>query len=173
MAIELNRTSRANPAAEFLAKLPAARQPQACSFEQHLAGALTEPTSPQAQVHRAESGCASRQADWRQILDAPAAAEARPDASPQEPLSQTRAADPVATLKQALLRAGMNPEAFSFTEIREVVGYPGGSYLNHQVLFEAGATREYYDVALMLRNPEITVIEIRRLLGLGAAPVAG
>ncbi|MGC8794300.1 MAG: hypothetical protein ACP5U2_13005, partial [Bryobacteraceae bacterium] len=78
--------------------------------------------------------------------------------------SVEEAADPVGVLKAALKQTGLDPEAFSFTEVRELVSYPGGAYVNHQILFQGGAAHEYYDVALMLRNPDVTVTEIRRLL---------
>lgn len=174
MAIELNRTNRASAAAEFLADLSAARPAQHISFQAQLAGAIGHASILPPPVGRLEASGASRQDGARQILDAPLAATAAALSLPANAAAapqQAPAGNPVETLKEALRQAGMDPSGFSFTEIRELVGYPGGAYVNHQVLFQAGAAREYYDVALMLRSPQVTVTEIRRLLTFNAAPV--
>lgn len=73
--------------------------------------------------------------------------------------------DPVQVLKDALTAAGLDPTRLSLTESREVVGYPGGSYVNHVITADfGGGLRECYGVELMLRNPQVTVVEIRRAL---------
>lgn len=179
MAIELGRTGRASAAAEFLGDVTVVRAAQSVSFQEQLAGAIEQAPGVQVRANQAEVAAASQADGARQILDtAPAAAQVAGSlaASVQTAPAQTGeqqvpGGGPVDTLKQALRQAGMDPDRFALTEVRELVTYPGGGYVNHQVLFEAGAAREYYDVALMLRNPEVTVTEIRRLLALGAAPV--
>ncbi len=164
MTIEMGRTGRASAAALFLGDLQAARAGQGMAFGEQLSRALCGEVRVGAEAGDSEATAASRSDGARQILDARSAAgggsEGPQGASP----------DPVETLKQALRQAGLDPDAFGFTEVRELVWYPGGTYVNHQVLFEAGAAREYYDVALMLRNPQVTVTEIRRLLAMSAAP---
>jgi len=73
--------------------------------------------------------------------------------------------DPVEILKNALSAAGLDPNRFSLTESSEVVNYPGGSYVNHLITADfGGGLRESYGVELMLRNPQVTVVEIQRAL---------
>lgn len=175
MAIEMCRPSRTSAAAEFLGNLSVGRAAQSVSFQEQMAEATDQARPTAALTNQPGNVQASQQDGARQILGATAITAARETGSKAAVArgeTQQAAPDtPVETLRQALRLAGMDPERFSFTEVRELVSYPGGAYVNHQVLFEAGAAREYYDVALMLRNPEVTVTEIRRLLSLSAAPV--
>jgi len=172
MIVEFSRSGRSNAAAGFLESLPASGSRNGLSFEAELAGlirdSLVKAGLPPDRFQIALTPAAGPEGGARQILvSLPAAhAEELPRAAQAGALGGGEAADPVSVLKTALEKAGLDPERFSFTESREPVWWPGGTYVNHQILFEAGAAREYYDVALMLRNPEVTVIEIRRLLAL-------
>ena len=172
MKVEFSGNARVSSAAGFLESLPASGSNNGLSFEEELAGLIRDSLvraglSPD-RFRVAVAPAASSESGARQILvTLPAArAEELPRAAATEAAAGGEAADPVTVLKTALEKAGLNPERFSFTELIEPVWWPGGTYINHQILFEAGAAREYYDVALMLRNPEVTVNEIRRLLSL-------
>jgi len=172
MRVEFSRSGSTSAAASFLESLPASSSSNGLSFEEELAGvirdSLVKAGLPPDRFKVALAPAASPEGGARQILvSLPAAhAEELPRAAAAETPSGGEAADPVTVLKEALEKAGLDPERFSFTELREPVWWPGGTYINHQILFEAGGAHEYYDVALMLRNPEVTVTEIRRLLAL-------
>lgn len=182
MAVNLSSVSRAGAAAAFLQEEAAGLPlPQASDFERQLMGAIRDSLvgaglrTDQFQIRLAESPvtAAGGSVAARQILVSfdrplPAAAASAPPAQGQGAglaAAQQTAGDPVEVLRSALQSAGLDPSRLSMTETREVVGYPGGSYLNHQILVQfGGGLRESYDVRLMLHNPSVTVTEIRRAL---------
>jgi len=176
MVVEFSRSGRSGSPAAFLESLPGGNVPQGLSFEEQLAGVIRESLVrsglPPDRFTVALSPAAGSENGARHILvSLPRVSAVESSQTAQvaaAPVEQ--AADPVTVLKEALRKAGLDPERYSFTESTELVWWPGGTYVNHQILFEAGAARESYDVALMLRNPEITVIEIRRLLASSGYP---
>jgi hypothetical protein len=73
-------------------------------------------------------------------------------------------AAPVDILRKKLDDMGIGSSGLQFTETRTVVGYPGGSYVNHMITVDfGGGVTENYDVAGTLRNPWLTAFEIGRL----------
>lgn len=73
-------------------------------------------------------------------------------------------ADPIAVLRGALEQAGVNTAGYRFSYSADTVTYPGGSYPNRQVTVQTASGRtESYSADLMLRNPQVTVVEIQRL----------
>jgi hypothetical protein len=74
--------------------------------------------------------------------------------------------DPVAALRTALKKVGIEPGSINFTYAEELIGYPGGSYMNKQITatFQNGKS-EHFDANLTLKNPRVAAGEIARLLG--------
>lgn len=177
MAITFAPSSRASAAAGFLQTLSQATLPSnSRGFEQQLLTAISDSmlragfVPGQFQVNLTPPGEASALAT-RQIVvtftGQPQQAE-REGGTP--PASSTQGDEssqsPIEVLKAALSKAGLDPGKFKFTELREVVGYPGGCYENHHIQVEvANGVSQCYDVRLMLDHPEVTVCEIRRLIG--------
>ena len=76
-----------------------------------------------------------------------------------------QASDPVSILKAALEKAGISSAGMRFSYADDFVTYPGGGYANRQVTVELpNGRRESYSADLMLRNPQVTVVEIQRLM---------
>ncbi len=181
MAIDLNSISRAGAAATFLhdAGIPLSST-QADEFGLQLLRVIQDSlvrtglSADQFQVSlaRAPEGSASGSVGARQILvtltqpASPSQCSLPQEAAETGGTAAAQAAGtPIEVLQNALRNAGLDPARFAMTEIHEVVGYPGGSYMNHQMLVDfGGGVRESYDIALMLRNPSVTVTEMRRLL---------
>lgn len=173
MAVTLNPLSRPSSLASFLETDARTAAAQTSAFEQQLLSAIRDSlirvgiAADQIQVSLAAGYGGTRQIVVSLAQPAPAAAGAvqQPAASGSPAAAQQVEMDPVAVLKNALRAAGMNPDGFNLTESREIVGYPGGSYVNHLITAEfGGGLRECYGVELMLRNPQLTVLEMRRAL---------
>jgi len=181
MAVNFNSVSRPNAAGAFL-EGPASspRAASATGFEQQLMAAIGDSlvraglTPEQFQIGLAPAAGSNGAAARQIVVTLPAAANPESNRADAPPASTDPAnLSPVEVLKAALKSAGLDPDRFSFREIREVVGYPGGSYENHHIAVEvASGVQECYDVALMLRHPEVTVTEIRRLLRTSGIQVA-
>jgi hypothetical protein len=91
------------------------------------------------------------------------ATAAQASAAPVEEVDAN--ATPVEVLSERLRATGIDPAALNLTESREIVTYPGGSYENHLIKADFGdGITERYSVDLMLRNPQVTVVEIQRLM---------
>jgi hypothetical protein len=85
-------------------------------------------------------------------------------AAPTPPAAAPPPAAPIDILKKQLEQMGISSAGLQFAETRTVVGYPGGSYVNHTISVDfGGGVAENYDVGLMLRNPWLTAFEIDRL----------
>ena len=69
------------------------------------------------------------------------------------------------TLKAALVQAGVDISSMQFTEHRDLVTYPGGSYINDIISLQApnGRTHEYM-TDLVALSPQVTVNEIQQLM---------
>jgi hypothetical protein len=93
---------------------------------------------------------------------AAAPAQAQTEAAPQV-FSPTAA---VTSLQRAMLSSGLNPRAFNLSYSEEVVGYPGGSYVNRLITVESASGRKEQLMAeLVFRNPQVAVMDIRRFAG--------
>ncbi len=183
MAIPLNPVSRAGAAATFLQEAgPRSPNSQTDAFALQLAEVIqkslveTGLSADQFQVSLARTPETSA-GDWvgaRQIVvtlaqpqSASGISEAGAGGGTGGAPAAEAAAGPIEVLQNALRNAGLDPARFPMTEIHEVVGYPGGSYMNHQIVVDfGGGLRESYDIGLMLRNPSVTVTEIERLLAM-------
>lgn len=173
MAITLNAARGAGSPAAFLETLarPASDR-QSNAFQEQLLSAIRDSLAgaglrpDQIRLSSAEGSGGARQIIVS-FTEPAAAASSSPAAAPAAAASspEPSPANPVEVLRNALTSVGLDPDRFSLTESREVVGYPGGSYLNHVITAEFGnGLRESYGVELMLRNPQVTVVEMRRLL---------
>ena len=68
-------------------------------------------------------------------------------------------------LKAALVQAGIDISGMQFSQHQDVVTYPGGSYINDLISFQAsnGQTHEYM-TSLVSIAPQVTVTEIQQLM---------
>ena len=74
------------------------------------------------------------------------------------------AKDPLSILREAMQKAGI-PSNIDLTISDEMVQYPGGAYRNHQIKANFGnGVTESYNVDLMIRNPWLTALEMKRLM---------
>jgi len=159
------------------------------SFGQHLSAALArsleqigiDPRNIQVKIEESGRQPSGTKPGTRQFLvtfEAPPAVSALetpsepalPQAAAQSPVAaeQTQA-DPLAVLRDALSKAGIDPNSMVLSESREAIGYPGGAYINHIITAELGGGRtENFGVELMLKNPWLTAFEIRKLMGMRA-----
>ena len=65
-----------------------------------------------------------------------------------------------------MLSSGLNPGGFNLSYSEEVVGYPGGSYVNRLITVESSSGRKEQLMAeLVFRNPQVAVMDIRRFAG--------
>ena len=71
----------------------------------------------------------------------------------------------VDTLKAALVQSGVDISGMQFTEHRDLVTYPGGSYINDIISLQApnGRTHDYM-TDLVALSPQVTVNEIQQLM---------
>jgi hypothetical protein len=68
-------------------------------------------------------------------------------------------------LRDALSAAGLNTAALNFEYVDQTVGYPGGSYQNRLITVTLpGGVTENFGADLVLKNPNVTVVEIQNLL---------
>lgn len=69
------------------------------------------------------------------------------------------------TLKAALIQAGVDINGMQFTEHRDLVTYPTGSYINDMIsLSTSGGRSHEYMTDLVAIAPQVTVNEIQQLL---------
>jgi hypothetical protein len=185
MAVTLNAASRAgSPAAFFETLARPTSDSQSSAFQEQLLSAIRDSLAgaglrpEQIRLSSAEGSGGARQiiVSFTEPVPAASSSPAAGAAAASAPAAAASAPEgnlssPIEVLRNALKSAGLDPDRFSLTESREVVGYPGGSYLNHVITAEFGnGLRESYGVQLMLRNPQVTVVEMRRLL---ASQVSG
>ena len=75
--------------------------------------------------------------------------------------------DPISRLGEALKSAGLDPAAFGITAHEDTVWYPGGTYMNRMLTVSLPNGRtENFDTNLTNLRPDVTVIEIQRLLSM-------
>ncbi len=70
----------------------------------------------------------------------------------------------MAALKAALIANGMDISGMQFSEHRDLVTYPGGSYINDLISLQTGTKSHEYMANLVALNPQVTVNEIQQLL---------
>ena len=69
------------------------------------------------------------------------------------------------TLKAALVQAGMDISGMQFTQHKDIVTYPGGSYVNDLISFQAANGQSHdYMTNLVSIAPQVTVTEIQHLM---------
>lgn len=102
------------------------------------------------------------------IPSTPAVAPAAKKATTATVAPAATATDPptvIDTLKAALLNAGMDITGMEFTEHRDLVTYPGGSYINDLISLKTSGGRTHdYMTDLVAIAPQVTVVEIQQLL---------
>jgi hypothetical protein len=88
----------------------------------------------------------------------------KPAAAPAPEKASAEAADPVSILRQAMQNAGIMSNV-DLTISDEIVQYPGGAYRNYliQANFGGGVT-ERYSVDLVMKNPAVAALEMKRLM---------
>jgi hypothetical protein len=75
--------------------------------------------------------------------------------------------DPISRLGDALKSVGLDPAAFGITAREDTVWYPGGTYMNRMLTVNLPNGRtENFDTNLTNLRPDVTVIEIQRLLNM-------
>ncbi|MBI4877544.1 MAG: hypothetical protein HY822_23180 [Acidobacteria bacterium] len=98
-----------------------------------------------------------------------AAAQTAPPATAATVAAAPTAATPAAALevlRAALRKVNIEPSGLNLYYEENVVGYPGGSYVNRLITCELSeGNKESYDVGLMLKNPWLTAFEIGRQTG--------
>ncbi|MBX5495501.1 MAG: hypothetical protein IRZ15_09220 [Bryobacteraceae bacterium] len=94
-----------------------------------------------------------------------------PKESSDQALAATNPLDPKEVLSEALRQAGIDPESIGLTTWSETVTYPGGPilpagyYINNFITADLGPKGKFdFNADLMLRNPRVTVNEIREIL---------
>jgi len=98
-----------------------------------------------------------------QASPASAATEKSAAVAPAPAASQ----DPISRLGDALKAAGLDPAAFGITAHEDTVWYPGGTYMNRMLTVNLPNGRtENFDTNLTNLRPDVTVIEIQRLLSM-------
>ena len=71
----------------------------------------------------------------------------------------------VIALRDALSAAGLNTAGVNFEYVDQTVGYPGGSYQNRLITVTLpSGVKENFGADLVMRNPQVTVVEIQNLL---------
>ena len=72
--------------------------------------------------------------------------------------------DPLSVLRLAMEKAGIMSD-IDLAVSDEIVQYPGGAYRNHQIKADFGnGVTESYSVDLMMKNPWLTALEMKRLM---------
>lgn len=71
----------------------------------------------------------------------------------------------IARLDGAMKSLGMNPDGLSITYSEELVGYPGGSFMNHLITVACGGKTEHFCAVLTEKSPLVTAWEIQRYFG--------
>jgi len=99
------------------------------------------------------------------------APKTEPKESSDQALAATNPLDPKEVLSEALRQAGIDPESIGLTTWSETVTYPGGPilpagyYINNFITADLGPKGKFdFNADLMLRNPRVTVNEIREIL---------
>lgn len=101
----------------------------------------------------------------------PAAASNDPVANLTTAATASAARDPKETLASALRSAGLDASQYPMSLWSQTVAYPGGqflqagSYVNNFITVDLGARGKFdFSSDLMMRNPQVTVNEIKTLL---------
>ena len=68
-------------------------------------------------------------------------------------------------LLDAMAALGMNPAGLNINYTEEIVGYPGGAYMNKQISVTNGGKTERFSAELTEKNPLVTAYEMQRYLG--------
>jgi hypothetical protein len=145
-------------AGERQGRLPRSSASERSSRNETSASAAKPPATPELAVSLAPNPFNPAGGIVKPAATAAAVTEAAQAAAPATP------AAPIDVLKKQLENMGVNAAGMQFRETRTVVGYPGGSYVNHTISVDlGGGVAENYDVGLMLRNPWLTAFEIDRL----------
>lgn len=118
------------------------------------APATPRPATPSAAAPAAPAAPATPASGTGKVSATPAAGDTPPTPS-----------DPVSLLSAALTQAGIDPGTLNLSYSEQVVGYPGGSYVDRQITahFPNGKT-ERYDAGLVAKNPVVAVNEIGMML---------
>ncbi len=108
------------------------------------------------------------------VLTAPPKEAPTPSPSPvSKPSPATNAVafdnnTPLQVLAQALQAAGIDPGSLGMVAHDDTVGYPGGgAWVNHLITLQAGSHVENFSADLMMKSPNVTVNEIKRLIAMG------
>jgi hypothetical protein len=97
------------------------------------------------------------------VQQQPSTTAARAESGPTEHAA-------VIALRGALSAAGLNTAGIDFQYVDQTVGYPGGSYQNRLITVTLpSGVKENFGADLVMRNPQVTVVEIQNLLRRPAA----
>ncbi len=69
----------------------------------------------------------------------------------------------IAALRAAMSEQGISDAGLDIRYEEEHVGYPGGSYINRNIVVSGYGKTERYDAVMTARNPELTACEIRQV----------
>ena len=84
--------------------------------------------------------------------------------SPVTPAVTTSAVPGVQRLMETLSALGMNAAGLQISYSEEVVGYPGGSYVNRLINVTSNGRTEHLSADLTEKNPTVAAYDIQRFL---------
>ena len=84
--------------------------------------------------------------------------------SPVPPAATTSSAPGVQRLMETLSALGMNASGLQISYSEEVVGYPGGSYVNRLINVTSNGRTESLSADLTEKNPLVAAYDIQRFL---------
>ncbi|MBM3764083.1 MAG: hypothetical protein FJW32_01715 [Acidobacteria bacterium] len=76
-------------------------------------------------------------------------------------------------LNDALHATGMSTAGLDIRYEEEHVGYPGGSYVNRNIVVSNGSRTERFSADLTERNPMVTAAELQRYFNVSASLLPG
>lgn len=71
-------------------------------------------------------------------------------------------------LLDTMASLGMNTSGLHISYSEDVVGYPGGSYVNRLINVTSGGKTEHFSADLTAKNPLVTAYELQRYFGVAA-----
>lgn len=91
---------------------------------------------------------------------------------PPPPPSAPAAPAGMKKLMDTLSSLGMSTSGLNISYTEELVGYPGGSYVNKMINVTSGGKTEQFSAELTEKNPLVTAYELQRYFGVTPNPAS-